>query len=452
MKKKLLLVVFLMFAFLLQAQTHEFLNINGDGNWHNPANWSDNSVPDASSTVVIPDGFEAIVAAQNAFANSIELEGAAILELNNVLHLTNTLNISPVGNLKLKNGSINGGVLNNQGFIRVTELTQKQLTQVTINNSRSIILENTGFLNLSQVIINNELGATFEIIGRSGLLNNNIDSQFNNIGLFKKSFDGASPSFSYLVLEFTNEGTIDIDGGEQLLFLGLDVLLNNTSNGTIQGTGILDITGTFINDGTISPGGDEVGTIDFVNVFAASSSSTLRIDIDTTTGENDLIRFIGSGSISGNIFIPPIDGPFEVGEQFTVFTAQLGLDSCTLPDQVYEDPGFINDIVFNVLCQPNSVVLEAETIVLNTALNDTSILFSLTKNLVSSTAEILVSSNLISKNSILSISDVTGKQLQNVRILAEITTLNTDSWAEGMYFITLVGDDKKQTVKLLVQR
>lgn len=133
-----------------------------------------------------------------------------------------------------------------------------------------------------------------------------------------------------MVLEFTNEGSIDIDKGEQLLFLGLDIIVNNTINGIVQGKGILDITGTFVNDGTNSPSGDEIGTIDFVNVFAASSSSTLRIDIDTSTRENDLIRFIGSGNISGNIFIPPINGPFEVGEQFTVFTAQLGLDSCTL--------------------------------------------------------------------------------------------------------------------------
>ena len=442
---------FLVCTFLSNAQTHTFLNVNGDSNWHNPANWSANSVPDATSTVSIPDGFEAIVSAQNAFAQTITLEGAAILELNNLLQLANQIDISPVANLKLKNGHITGGIINNEGFIKITESLPKKITQVTINNNKSIIIQDSGVLNLSQVTINNATDAIFEIIGNSGLINNDADTQFNNFGLFKKSYNGTNIGNSYVILNFVNNGVIDLDTEEILLFLSPLSSLYNTNTGIIQGTGTLDITGNFINEGTISPGGDEIGTLDFVNKFTTSDASILRIDIDGTSGESDLIHFIGGGPITGNIFIPTPLTPVNIDDQFTFFTAQLGIDSCNLPVEVSSNDGSINDIIFTVFCQTNSVMLEVEAILLDTPQQKANELFTLIGNPVASTAEILVTPNLLSENVTLSIVDGSGKQLLIQNISEEKTSINTSALSSGIYIIQTTSNSQKQTEKLVVQ-
>ncbi|MDZ7391607.1 MAG: T9SS type A sorting domain-containing protein [candidate division KSB1 bacterium] len=56
MKRSCVLLASLLATTLAWADVAVFTNMSGDGNWHNPANWSTNRVPGVNDHVVIPEG------------------------------------------------------------------------------------------------------------------------------------------------------------------------------------------------------------------------------------------------------------------------------------------------------------------------------------------------------------------------------------------------------------
>ena len=71
-----------------KAQTHVWTGGGGNIDWFNVLNWDVNTVPDASSDVVISDGFEVRIGGTAAEVRSIQLNNNALFVLEGELELS----------------------------------------------------------------------------------------------------------------------------------------------------------------------------------------------------------------------------------------------------------------------------------------------------------------------------------------------------------------------------
>ena len=458
MKLKYLFSVLLIMATApyLMAQTHTWTGNGGDTNWFIPNNWNAGTVPDNTSDVFIPDGFVVEITNASANANTIELEGSAELIVDNNINIQTALNISLLSRFTVLSGVLSGGAtIENDGTIFITGIMGKTLLGSTVNNNNKIIIENSGFWRLnSSPIINNAENATFEIIGRAGLVQDDGHPIFNNHGLVKKSFDGIDSSFSYMIIEMNNNGVIDMDLGESFLFLSPMAILNNSENGILKGYGDYDITGPFSNLGIIYPGDINVpGTIIMANNFSLHPEATIEFDIaGPDAGSYDVLRVVGFPDIEGNIEINLSYAP-EIGDEYTIITA-LELTSCELPTFV---SGTFNSNVYNfaVFCNTNNVTLRMVEVLGVNDLTATTQSFFAQPNPIASTAHFVFGDLFGNEhpNATIKIYNYLG---QHVRTMAGVSEENNfferKELASGLYFAQLTeGNNVLATTKLLLK-
>ncbi len=458
MKLKITLSTLLIIAItpLLVAQTHTWTGNGGDTNWFISANWDAGTVPDIASDVFIPDGFVVEVTNASANANTIELEGSAELIVDNNINIQTALNISLLSRFTILSGTLSGAAtIENDGTIYITGIMSKTLLGSTINNNNKIIIENSGFWRLnSSPTINNAENASFEIIGRAGLVQDDGEPVFNNEGLVKKSFDGVDSSFSYMIVEMNNNGVIDMDLGESFLFISPMASLNNSVHGILKGYGDYDITGPFNNLGIIYPGDINVpGTIIMANNFSLNPEATIELDINgPDTGAYDVLRVVGFPDIEGTIEINLNYAP-EIGDEYTIITANE-IQNCDLP--VFLSGTFnSNTYNFAVFCNTNNVTLRMVEILGVDDLSAIAQTFFAQPNPIESTAHFVFGDLFGNEhpNATIEIYNYLGQQVRKIeRVSEENNFFERKELASGLYFAQLTeGNNVLATTKLLLK-
>lgn len=455
-KKQLLLLAVICFQSQIIAQTNIWTGNGGDSNWFNAANWSANSIPSSADDVLIASAFTVEIEANTANSSSIELQNSATLIVNNNLVFSNELTIDINATLDWISGSISGGgSIQNEGLINLTELSEKLLVNTTLNNNNIVQAFNIGFIRLNDSpTINNSETGIFEIIGTGSLTHQTGSPVFNNDGLVKKTSAGI-PTSTYMIFEMNNYGIIDIEDSQTFLFLSPLGSLTNYELGRIQGFGAYDITSPFVTPGTISPGGDQIGTLEFVNNFDLTSQTKLEFDLGgTSTGDYDVLAIIGFPNLQGNILINLEYTP-QMGDEFTIITAN-NISSCNFPAQVIDNNGGPTDFLFDVICDNTSVVLRfVDEIILGfDDLSSEEIDFFVHPNPISETFQIVFNSqpDLVSSDGLsLKFYNTIGQEVRTIEDFSEVNnTFQRGNLSKGLYFIQLKSQNEVlATTKIL---
>lgn len=275
----------------LKAQTHTYTDANGDGNWHNPDNWDAGTVPTASSTVLVLDGFEVSITSQPATAQSISLQGASLLEVNNTLTLGSGLNISLIGELRFKAGTISGGIIANQGLLTIIETTQKIFEDIIVeNNGRIRIVENASIEFNTDATLN---------IAPTGILEGNgtldISGIFNNQGTI-------SPGGEFEIGALFMNTSFSIDNGVLLL----DIIDATTHD-------LIEIIGGVEINGAIELNSESIPDDEFFTVTVVTASQGVHLcDLPAVvTADND-----GGIIMSYNVLCEPNSVSLELFDAF----------------------------------------------------------------------------------------------------------------------------------------
>lgn len=286
-----LMVFNVCFSHIVKAQTHTFIDANGDGNWHNSANWDAGTVPTASSTVLVLDGFEVSITSQPATAQSISLQGASLLEINNTLTLGSGLNISLIGELRFKAGTISGGIIANQGLLTIIETTQKIFEDIVVeNNGRIRIVENASIEFNTDATLN---------ITPTGILEGNgtldISGIFNNQGTI-------SPGGEFEIGALFMNTSFSIDNGVLLLDI-----IDATTHDLIKIIGGVEI------NGAIELKSENIPDDEFFTVTVVTASQGVHLcDLPAVvTADND-----GGIIMSYNVLCEPNSVSLELFDAF----------------------------------------------------------------------------------------------------------------------------------------
>ncbi len=458
MKPKHYLSILTLFVFqsTLIAQSHIWTGNGGDQDWFNAANWSANTVPDASSDVIIDQNFSVLVNTAPVTVTNIGLFGNATLTLGTDFTAFEQFRIESGATLVWnKGGFIGGAVIQNNGSILMTSTEEKHLTDANLENSGNILLISIGFLRLidSPKITNTSTGV-FEINGGGNLSHQTGNPIFDNEGLVRK-IGGSNAGSSYMILEMNNGGVIDIGENQTFLFLSALAELNNLETGSMTGIGTYDIISPFVTPGTISPAGGNIGTLKFINNFSLSPQTKLRFDIfGPTASEHDVIAITGSPDLDGDILVRIVYTP-TIGDEFTIITAN-NINSCDFPSQITNTIGTGPTYLFDVICDNTSVKLRVVEEVLSVdEFASEEYAFFVQPNPVSEMINVVFNpegSALPSQKLSLSIYNVLG---QEVKIIGDFSKENNSfhrgSMGFGVYFLQLSSEEKiLATTKLVI--
>lgn len=445
-----LYVLLLCLPLFIFGQTHVWTGNGGDTNWFNPPNWDVNTVPNASSNVLIPSNFTVNITTGSAAVGVMVIESNAVLELNNSLTISNEIEILQGGYFLYSLGTLSGNAtITNHGTFEITGISQKIINQLVINNENLLLITETGIINVREnMILNNAPGATIISNGTGGALSTNTTgATFNNFGIFKKVDIGQFGNF-YLLLHTNNYGLLSVEKSQNLLILGIQNSINNFENGVLQGEGAFDITAPFSNVGTIRPDGAQAVELDFVNTFTLSPQSIIELDFfGNVPDEYDKLEVIDNPYIEGNIEIT-LHYDAAIDDMYTIITASHGITGCDLPPSIFAT--YQNLIYeFEVTCTSNEVILkvinkepvlqieEYENLNITAIPNPTYGIFEIQFGSIVSEVE-------------LTVSNVLGQTL------SKHTVQNTDSYqttidgAAGTYFITAkTGTGKTATFKVI---
>ena len=90
--KRILLITILCVSFLtLEAQSITWTGAGDSANWSDFNNWDLSILPTDSHNVIIPDG-STVTIDEEAYGNSIEVQGASTLTINSTLTLNSNEN------------------------------------------------------------------------------------------------------------------------------------------------------------------------------------------------------------------------------------------------------------------------------------------------------------------------------------------------------------------------
>jgi hypothetical protein len=326
----------------------------------------------------------------------------------------------------------------------------KTIANTIINNHSQMNFINSNIVNLSgTVTINNDIEGTMDILANGGLTQENgAAATLINDGVVRKyTENGAFGSF-YMILDVVNNHIIEIAEDSQYLFLTPNVSFHNTSTGILAGTGVFDITSPFLNEGTVSPGGDAIGELRFINTFNLNGG-VLEIDIESPTAF-DTIVVTGSPDMEGSILLDVSYFP-EDFNMSTILTSQFSITNCTFPSQIKYDTDDASFFVYEVVCNENALILDLVEIYFISvdAYNDLS--FSMTPNPINQ--EALITLNISQVNAPqLVIYSMAGKKVKTVLLDSNTTIFKRDSLADGVYFVQLVSEGKViSTEKIILQ-
>ncbi len=310
---------------------------------------------------------------QGTFNGQIDGDFGLVGNGANIITLSGTLTNEMSGNgLTFYFGGIIGGgtLINNtkfnitndggglgKSFNNIDIINNGEFNSVLSNNNTGwglfddsqITNSATGIMNIGLGFVNNT--------GTETLLNNGTINITNDVGIG---------------VNFTNSGLFDYGPSDVTFAIG-STQLNNTIDGTILGTGQLDLNFNtlFTNNGIVTsgPGADKV----FIyNGFRQDANARLVVDLNGNTPETeyDVIQadnggaFDMNGTIVVNLgFAPALDDEFRV--LFSVNRAVI----CGLPSTIstiYQGMEY----TFDVLCGGNEVILKVSNIVLGTEENN----------------------------------------------------------------------------------
>jgi len=187
-------------------------------------------------------------------------------------------------------------------------------TSVTIAKEAQFILASSSNNNVYCQIDN--YGTT---IWNGGSLTFYDGVDFDNYGVFldtmkyayiwKLQSDGST---------FNNFGTYIKSGDKNYI----DLPFVNKPEGFLKGTGGMQLSGGFTNEGTVSPG-DPIGSLTFAGDYSATASSILAIELSGLTAgdEYDQLVIYGTASLGGTLDIKMHDDYVpEVGNEFQIIT------------------------------------------------------------------------------------------------------------------------------------
>ncbi len=442
-------VLLALFVIPLIAQTHTFTGVGGSTSWHTAANWSANSVPTNASDVLIPDGFEVDVTS-SAAAQTLSLTGSGTLNLKANISVTETFGIESVALLNYEKGNLSASTLNNNGTIRFLSNQIKTLTTIVLNNNSQMEFVDSNTINLSgTVVINNMSGGVMDILANGALSRQNgAVATLINDGIIRKYTENGDFGNFYMILDVVNNNILDVKEDNQLLFLSPQASLHNTSTGILSGTGVFDITSSFINQGTVSPGGDEVGTLTFINTFILEDG-TLLLDIEGPDN-HDKIDAFSTGALSGLIAVQSLENS-DLEDVFSIITTGFFIESCSFPSEFDYDDGTGLLATFGVQCDDVELAIKLNSLKLIGFDEYKDLNFSITPNPINQEATIVINVSLLQSTQ-LNIYSISGEKVRTVSIDSENTTFNRDSLADGMYFAQLVSEGKViATEKMIIK-
>ncbi len=354
----LLYILLFLFPLAILGQTHTWTGNGGDTDWFNASNWNANSVPDATSDVLIPSGFVVDITTSGAALDLMTIEANATLEVNNSITITTGIEIQTDGYVLFTLGTLSGNAtITNHGTFEITGTTQKIISELVINNENLLFINNTGIIRAwDNMVLNNAQGATVLSSGGSGALSTDATGgTFNNYGLLYKEDIGQFGSF-YLSLDTNNYGTLWVGKTQTILILSPQNSINNTATGIMAGEGTFDITAPFTNNGIIRPDGSQTVELTFLNNFQVSPTSIIELDISgTMTDDHDRLKIFGDPFVEGIIDINLLYDA-NLGDEYIIFTATQGL-SCNLPATLFaEYNGYMYEL--EVICNSNDITLK----------------------------------------------------------------------------------------------
>lgn len=446
----LLYILLLLFPLFIWGQTHTWNGNGGDTNWFNTSNWDANSVPDATSDVLIPSSFVVDITTSGATLDFMTIEANATLEVNNAITITTGIEIQTDGYVLFTLGTLSGNAtITNHGTFEITGTTQKIISELVINNENLLFINDTGIIRAwDNMVLNNAQGATVLSSGSSGALSTDATGgTFNNYGLLHKEDIGQFGSF-YLSLDTNNYGTLWVGKTQNILILTSQNSINNTATGIMAGEGAFDISATFTNNGIIRPdgAGNQAVELTFVNNFQVSPTSIIELDISgTMTEDHDRLKIFGNPLVEGIIDINLLYDA-NLDDEYIIFTVTQGL-SCNLPASLFaEYNGYMYEL--EVICNSNDITLKVidKEVILDIEDYEPMNLSAI-PNPTDGTFEIHFGTFVPEAE--LTISNILGQTI------SKYTAQNTDSCqvtidgAAGIYFITAKTENSTGTFKVV---
>jgi hypothetical protein len=271
------------------------------------------------------------------------LSGGGTVEVNNgngVITLTNTVTAT-VSTFVQASGTIGGpGNLLIDGLFRWTGGTDSgigtnfangglALGGTAVESQRKLVIsasstQTNGYLDIiGSAVVNNTVGAVFDILDDSSILDTSGFGTFINQGVLEKTgagnnISGEGVSNSAVSVVFTNSGTVDaqtgifnfeagyvqtagaseVNGGTLSCTTPFNIL-----GGSVIGNGT--ILGTVVNNGTISPGLSSAGSLTIAGTLTNKAGATLFIELGGYTRGTgyDFLTVTNKAFLGGNLAV-----------------------------------------------------------------------------------------------------------------------------------------------------
>jgi len=286
-----------------------------------------------SRPLVMPAGATATILTPARYSMASSLTGGGTLNLE-VNYVRGTLD----GNWSSFTGTINVTAAaqspgNGVGEFRVSNSSGYAGATIFLNNGAKITQSGSGSI-MDIGVLGGTSGAEVgpgnsTSSGRSFRIGwNNLDAVFAGRILA----DGANTVTKVGTGNWTVSGANTYNGGT--IVSGGTLTVNNSSgsgtgtgsvtvnnSATLAGTGIISGAVTIASGATNSPGANGIGTLRVNNSFTLNAGSTMRIEINKTSGTKDLLDVSGTLTYGGTLVVSNLSGTLADGDSFKVFDA-----------------------------------------------------------------------------------------------------------------------------------
>ena len=344
--KKFLFFMCVFVSFTAQSQT---ITWNGSSNnvWSNASNWDLGIVPNSSYDVVIPSG-SIVTLSSDANVKSINLQGTAQLNLGNTLSILANSTFGPNTTVTWSYGGLSAGGTSNvslsaMGLINVTSVYGKSIVgKLTLNNTGTIAIIDSGDLEISDGILNNQFGGTVDLQSDNG----NIAYSgagihiFNNYGTLKKS---VSNNTAAIVCTLVNTGVIAVENGTLAL---------QSANASLNG-GVYNVAAdSFLTwGGTVNLTGNLTGTISgAINwTSTVSVATTATLDFSGAGFVDWSYSALTGGGVLTNDFIINLTSVYDKSIVGTASLNNTGLINITSSGDFMISDGTLNNLASGVI-------------------------------------------------------------------------------------------------------
>ena len=252
------------------------------------------------------------------------LNGPLVWTGNFSVATTATFNFTGTTGVNWNSGSLlGGGTLINASKINLTSGGSRYIsgTVTTLSNTGTINYLSGGYLYLyNDSTLDNQASGIIDFQSDGYISNGAGAGAFKiiNAGLIKKT---VTTGVSWIYPPVINSGTINALSGTIAFRDAFG--LNNTVDGIIKGTAIIDLpaAANFINEGTFSPGGSP-GILTVLGTYKSSTSSVLEVELNGLTPgtEYDVLAITGTNAIFDGTVDVAMGFDANIGDSFTIAT------------------------------------------------------------------------------------------------------------------------------------